>query len=262
MDLIIVGDESDRFCGEVAEIAMEKGYDVAILDVYDAARVFSIGIEDGQAFVTPDIPMILRMSPPAAVRASFDDSFQYGECLATLWAAAALSKSTVINRPTANSIWGRTSYSSVLTKLNAGAIEEQVEIFSSQAPTPPSKQVNKEWYLQDLVTYNTTPYPEIPKGEGPYRARWSEPDPAYEIVVVLDDKAWRCTNISLEHLELEEKSIFLVRNLDLIFGAVIWNISEDLTDTTIARIDSFPLMEQLQFVWPALAPALLEVLFQ
>ncbi|HIK03256.1 MAG TPA: hypothetical protein IGS40_00840 [Trichormus sp. M33_DOE_039] len=261
MDLIIVGDRSDRFCTEVLDLVQQAGYTADIFDVCDAARLFSIGMEDGQVFVTPDIPILLRIQSPSTIRTSFDDSFIYGECLSTLWAAATLNKSPVINRPTTHSIWGKTSYSSVLTAVRAGYQENDIEIFSSQILPPHTAKINQQWYVQDLVTYNTTAYPNIPEGEGPYRGRWADIDPGYEIVVVLEDKAWRSTTVPLEHLALEQQSISLMRNLDLTFATVTWSISENLETATIARIDSFPLMEQIQFVWPALAPALLEVLF-
>ncbi|QLE57059.1 hypothetical protein [Nostoc sp. TCL26-01] len=261
MDLIIVGDQSDRFCTEVLDLVQQIGYTADILNIYDAARLFSVGVEDGQVCVTPDIPLLLRIQPPSTIRKSFDDSFMYGECLSTLWAAATLNKSTVINRPTANGIWGKTSYSSVLTAMRGGWRDNDIELFSSQILLPATQKLNQQWYVQDLSTYNTTAYPNIPPGEGAYRGRWADFDPGYEVVVVLDNQAWRSTNVPLEHLLLEEKSISLIRNLDLTFATVTWSISENLEDATLARIDPFPMMEQIQFVWPVLAPALLEVLF-
>jgi hypothetical protein len=135
-----------------------------------------------------------------------------------------------------------------------------VEVFSRQAPPPPTALVDRQWYLQDTSTYQTAAWPEIPEGEGPYRARCVDPDLAYEIVVVLEEQAWRCTAVSLEDLELEAQSISIAKKLDLTFGAVTWGISPDMQTATLARVDAFPSMEQVQFVWPALAPALLEAL--
>lgn len=261
MDLIIVGDRADRFSIEVVEIAKQTGYVAAILDVFEAGQLFSVSIDSGCAVVTPDLPMLLRMSSPSAMRTDFDTSFQYGECLATLWAAAALSKSTVLNRPTPSSFWGRSSNSSVLTKLRAGLSEEEIEVFSLHPTAPPTELANQQWYVQDLTTYTTTAWPNIPEGEGPYRAYYSDPDPAYEMVVVLGDQAWRCTTALLEHLELEQKSISIIKKLELTFGVVIWSISPDFENAALFRVNPFPSMQQVQFVWPALAPALLEALF-
>ncbi|MBN3888102.1 MAG: hypothetical protein HWQ43_02590 [Nostoc sp. JL31] len=147
-----------------------------------------------------------------------------------------------------------------MTKLKAG-YTSNLEIFSSQVPPSPQALLNKQWYLQDLTTYNTAAYPEIPEGVGPFRASWVSTNLEYEIVVVLEDKAWRCTNTSLEHLQLEEKSISLLRNLDLVFGTVTWSIDSNLESANIARINPYPSLEEIQFVWSDFAPALLETIF-
>lgn len=261
MDLLIVGSNDDSFCEEVSELVKYKGYTSVILDIYDAAKLFSIAIADGKSDVTPNIPVILRIPSQAPIRTSFDDSFMYGECLATLWAATTLSKSIVINRPTATSLWGKISYSSSLTKLKAGDNNSNVEIFSSQVSSSPQLLMNKQWYLQDLITYNTAAYPQIPEGVGPFRASWVDSNLEYEIIVVLEDKAWRCSNVKLEYLRLEEKSISLLRNLDLVFGTVTWSIDSNLENATIAQINPYPSLEEIQFVWSAFAPALLETIF-
>jgi hypothetical protein len=265
MDLLIIGSSDDIFCEAVQELVKQKGYTSAILDVCDAARIFSISVASGKSYVTPDIPVILRIPPQAPIRNSFDDSFIYGECLATLWAATTLSKSTVINRPTANSLWGNVSYSSNLTKLKAGYTSSNlncnIEVFSSQVPSSPQTLLNKQWYLQDLTSYNTAADPEIPEGVGPYRASWVYSNLEYEIVVVLEDKAWRCTNTKLEHLQLEEKSISLLRNLDLVFGTITWSIDSNLENADVARINPYPSLPEIQFVWSDFAPALLETIF-
>ncbi|MBW4618394.1 MAG: hypothetical protein KME17_03280 [Cyanosarcina radialis HA8281-LM2] len=282
MDLIIVGDDRDRFANEFAEFSNQQGYNAIVLDVSAAARLFSIRIDRGIAEITPQISILFRIPAPSLQRTSFDDSFQYGECLATLWAAATLNPATVINRPTNYSLWGRTSPSFTLTKMRAGLTSphpalagtplpnlgegqgvraDQAEVFSLRAPSPPAALVSQQWYVQDAITYQTAAWPEIPEGEGPYRARCADPNLAYEIVIVLGDRAWRSTAVSLEHLELEPQSISLLKRLDLTFGAVTWGISPDLQTATLARVDPFPTMEQVQFVWPVLAPALLEAFF-
>ncbi|QSJ14639.1 hypothetical protein JYQ62_22350 [Nostoc sp. UHCC 0702] len=261
MDLIIVGDRGDRFAIEVVNLAKQKGFVAEILDVCEAAQLFTVSIDSGCAIVTPDIPLVLRMSAPSAIRQDFDTSFQYGECLATLWAAAALMKSTVINRPTPFSAWGRAANSSVLTQVRAGLTPEGTEIFSLHPPTPPQELVNQQWNVQDLTTFIDTPWPEIPEGEGPYRAYYSDFDPAYEMVVVLGEQAWRCTTASLEHLQLENQSIAMIKQLEMTFGVVIWSISPNLNNSTLFRVNPFPSMQQVQFVWHSLAPALIDILF-
>jgi hypothetical protein len=189
----------------------------------------------------------------------------------SLWAAAALSKSTVINRPGVDGFMGRLSHSAALTELRAGC-GGALEVFAKSAPPPPEDRkqetvplllegMEQRWYIQDLGTYRTAAWPHMPEGVGPYRARWASTEPAYEVVAVLGSNAWRCTIVPLDHLELEQKSIFLLKQLKLVFGTVIWSISQDLKSATLARVNSFPTMGQVQFVWTSLGPALLKEFF-
>lgn len=260
MDLIIVGVRDDQFSTEFAAFAQQNGYSASILDSCEAAQLFSISIDSGQATVMPNLPMLIRTTSTPPVREDFDRSFQSGECFATLWAAAALNQALVLNRPTTHSFWGRISYSPELTKWRAGLREDTVEIFASQAPPPPTERFNHQWYLQDVGTHEIEAWNTLPDGKGPYRARWSKPNPTYEIVVVLNEKTWRCTTAAIDHLDLEQKSIKLLQRLDLSFASVVWNVSHDVQSATLVRVDPFPSFQQIQFVWSSLAPALLEVL--
>lgn len=260
MELLVVADPADRLASEVVQIAREHGHTAFIFNVCEAARLFSIHIDSGQASIEPDLPLFLRMPSQPVLRTSFDASFQYGECLATLWAAAALSKSPVINRAGVNGLLGRASYSSALTELRAGVTGGATEVFSRDVPSPPEPG-KQQWYIQDTITYRTTAWPTIPEGTGPYRARWADPDPAYEVVVVLGHQAWRCTIVPLDHLELQQKSIFVIQKLGLNFGAVTWSISPDLKCATLVRVNPFPSMGEVQFVWLGLGPALMKEFF-
>ncbi len=260
MDLLIVSDSADRLAIETVELAQEQGRTAAILDVLEAAQLFSIGIDGNQVVVTPEIPLFLRLPAPSMLRKSFDAEFQLSEGLATLWAAAALTHAPVINRPRIDTLSGYVSSSAVLTELRAGITTRALEIFSSEALPPPVPSV-QSWYLQDVVTHCTTPWPKLPEGQGPYRARYADIEPAYEAVVVLESQSWRCTMAPLEHLALEEKSVHVIHKLGLSFGAVIWSIPYDLSHGVLVYVDPFPPMNVVKFVWLGLGPALLEAFF-
>jgi hypothetical protein len=261
MDLLIVGDANDDFALSVDQMTQSQGYKADILDPESAAQLFTIAIQSKQATVIPDIPLILRLLAPPTLRTSFDESFQYGESLATLWAAATLTKSPVINRPTANSFWGHASYSSTITYQRAQLEPEFTEVFALYPPPPRGNLVEQQWYIQNTATQEVQPWSSILHEPGPYRGKWSNYEPAYELVTVLGDQAWRSTSTPLEHLELESKSVFIVRNLELSFATLWWNVSEDLQQASLVRVNPFPTMSELQFVWSDLGSALMEVLF-
>jgi hypothetical protein len=261
MDLLIVGEATDGFAIAIVEAFAEFGKVAIILDVMSAAQLFTIEITQGQAVVSPDLPMILRVASPELLRNNFDDTFQYEEAFSTILAVAAICHSPVLNRPNPRNMWGDVPLSSVLTQFRAEVTPDTQEIFtlhSSIDLTATNSQ--QQWYTQDLGTYRTTLASASPPGNGPFRHRLSLADPDYEIVVVLADRAWRTTQVPLEHLELERQSISLLRNLNLDFGIVIWSINRAFTQATIARIETFPSFPRVELVWSELAMSLHEVL--
>lgn len=262
MDLLIVGKPTDSLSQALIEAFAQFGKKVVILDVLSAAQLFTIEIARGKVIVTPDLPLILRVTSPQLIRNNFDEAFQYEEALSTLWAVATACNSPVLNRPTPRTMWGELSNSAVLTQVRANLAPDTQEIFTLHPHKLTSAHPQQQWYLQDLGTFQTTIASEIPQGSGPFRARLSLTNPGYEIVVVLANRAWRTTQVLLEHLELEQQSISLLRNLNLDFGMVIWSISSNQEQASIARIETFPTFAQVELIWSELASSLYEVLCQ
>lgn len=259
-DLLIVADPVDAVAVELAGYVGEHGRSARIVDVFDAARMFTVTVRGRMARVEPDLPIFLRLPPLPAQRVSFDAEFQYDECLAQLWAASALMSAPVINRPAPRTVSGRTSPSAALTELRAGEASCGVEVFSSRYPVPTDLQGEQFW-VEDLSALRTSPWPERPVGTGPYRARWSDANPAFEMVVVLCGRAWRCTTVDIDYLGLEQRSIAVVKALDLSLAAVVWRVTAAATEARLVNVDPLPGLEQLRMVWLGLGPCLLEVLF-
>ncbi|MGR4880403.1 hypothetical protein ACIPUC_13320 [Streptomyces sp. LARHCF249] len=269
--LVVVADPEDPVATEVRDFVVESGHEAAVLDVFDAAQMFTVTVDDGAApVVEPVLPMMLRLPAPPLLRISFDAEFQLNECLAQLWAAAALTAAPVINRPAPGGLGTGVSASGVLTELRAGLPVGSVEVFSSRPPEPegPAEAAGEagagegtQWWVQDLASWTTRPWPERPAGSGPYRARWSDPDPLFENVVVLGDHAWPCSAVELDGLRLEERSTGIVARLGLELASVVWRISPDLHCAKPVVVEPFPDVEQLRMVWLGLGPQLLKVLF-
>jgi len=261
MDLLIVSDRMDQLAQAIQAGFAQLGKQVEILDTLTAAQLFTLKIVNGKVAITPDIPIILRPTDANSMDHDFDQSFHQGEALSTLWAAAAVCESRVLNRPTPKSMWGLTSASSVLTHHRAQLALKTQERFTLNVPVFDTQQPDQAWYLQDFGTFETTAATDTPIGHGPYRARLAFGDRNYEIVVVLADKAWRLTQARLDALNLESQSIQLLRNLDLDFGVVIWSVSPDLTTSEIAKVEPFPTFDQVELVWHDLLIGLYEELF-
>lgn len=260
VDLLIVGESGDSLSQAIVNAFAQFGKNAVILDVLSAAQLFTVEIIRGKVIVTPDLPIILRVTSPQLIRNNFDETFQYEEALSTLWAVATACNSPVLNRPNPRTMWGEVALSAVLTQVRAHITPDTQEVFSLHPPKLISNHPQQQWYLQDLGTYKTTEASEIPPGNGPFRSRLSLAKPGYEIVVVLANRAWRTTQVTLEHLELEQQSISLLRSLNLNFGIVIWSINNDCTQASIARIESFPTFAQVELIWSELALSLYEVL--
>ena len=269
--LVVVADPEDPVAIEVRDFVRDSGREAAILDVFDAAQLFTVAVDGPTAVVEPALPMFLRLPAPPLQRISFDAEFQLNECLAHLWAVAALTPAPVINRPEPGGLGTRVSASAALTELRAGLPGGSPEIFSSLPCGPPGAPADgqgTEWWVQDLDSWTTRPWPELSDplgpsadGCGPYRARWSDPEPLFESVVVLGDHAWRSSPVDLDHLGLQERSTEIVGRLGLQLSAVVWRLSPDLAQAWPAVVEPFPDVEQLRMVWLGLGPQLVKVLF-
>ncbi|OHV31232.1 MULTISPECIES: hypothetical protein [Pseudofrankia] len=281
-DLLIVADPADPVAAEVAAYLAEHGRRAVTLDPFDAAQLFTVEVRSRAAdggtaderpdqadaqvgaqvmvSVVPPVPMFLRVPELADAAASFDARFQYQECVAQLWAAAALTDAPVVNRPTSRAFGGALSESAALTERRAGEPAGSVEVFAATFPDP-AEQVDESWWVRDAVTGHTAVWPGRPSGGGPYRARWSAADPAFEVVVVLGADAWRCTTAEIDDLELTARSVALAGRLGLTLAVVVWRVDADGGRARLVEVDPFPGVQLLRMVWLGLGPRLLALLF-
>jgi hypothetical protein len=259
MDLVLVAEENDILSADLSRLATSRGLRAEILSPAAAARLFSIRFDGLASFVEPDLPMFVRPRGPDLVRESADAAFAAAEATAMLWGVGALLKSPCINRPGRRGFAGRTSASATLTKLRAGGAEPVPEVFSRDAPAPPTPD-RAGWYVQDMASLETAVWPGPSTGVGPFRGRASRMSGGYEVVAVLGEKAWRSTTAPLSHLELDQRSVRAVHALDLRFAAITWEVSSTGEDASLVRVNPFPGYAELAYVWPELAPALLDAL--
>lgn len=262
MELLIVAGAHDRLAAELLDYATDVDLDARILSVEDASRLFTVHVTEDGSTVSPEIPTFLRPYSTAPTRTGVDEAFAQGECSATLLAACALTSAPVINRPSARGYVGRLTASGRLNELRTYVAGGSVEIFSSAADDPGQCPRDEVWYVQDVWTGEATAWPVLPASSGPFRGRWSAADPVYEIVTGLNEQAWRASTMPLDHLNLEQATLDLLRGVDLAFGTAIWRIDREFTAATLVRVDPFPPLDYVQFVWPALGPALVEALTQ
>jgi hypothetical protein len=260
LDLIVIGEPGDRLAANFAATAKAEGHSVMFDGITASVQRLAIATSQDVCRVLPDVPMLLRLPPHPVPLLDGDEAFHRGERMAMLWAAAALSRSPVINRPGAGGFAGRCSPSAALTEIRAGVFAGRQEVFSRVPPPPAGDPGGRLWCLQDTGTYATACWPHVPVGAGPYRARQVEADEEYELVTVVGERAWRASTVPLESLALEARSVALVAALELTFAVVTWGISRQRAGGVMARVNPFPTWEQVWHVWPDVASALLAAL--
>lgn len=174
-----------------------------------------------------------------------------------LWAAAALTRAPVLNRPTGRGFEARWSSSGAVTERRAET-ETAPELYAC-SPAGLGAPSDAPWALEDSRG-RTRPWTGADTGEAPYRARPLLADERYERVVVLGERAWRITSVPLERLDLEARSSALAARLGLAFACVTWGIDDAQESARLARIDPYPRADQVLPVWNECVPTLLEYL--
>jgi hypothetical protein len=257
LKLLAIADSRDQLAVEFVYLANRAGRKAQIISPEEATALFSVEVGSGDAMVEPIIPLFVRITSPPPLRESFFSSFRMGEVAGMLWAIAALIKAPCVNRPTEHGFAGQLSPSSAITQLRAGIRSPDSEIFSR---TPPSLLPGVTYAIQDTATNDTTLLPALPEGTGPYRVRLADPELKYELVTAVGRRAWRMTSVSLDHLDLENRSISILRNLRLLFATITWSIVGNAEHAVLVRVDCYPNLQQVSYAWPAIGEALMELL--
>lgn len=254
MDLLLVCEPDDPVAAGIASIALGRGRQAILLNHDQAARLFTIAGGPDNVRVEPDIPMMLRPRAPPAAPLTSDERFLRGEAWATLWAAAALATSPVINRPGAFGPEGRWSPSGAIVEARAAAPPTpELHLAERRRGAPPDA---RPWAIEP----SGQPARRWLKAGGVRalgRARPLLKDERYERVIVLGEQAWKSSTVDLSPLNLEARSIEAARGLELTFATVIWGVGAGHDAARLARVDPYPSLEQLWPVWTDVAPALL-----
>src|ERR1700733_5582013 len=152
-DILVVANPADAVGSSLTEAAEKSGRRTLQLDYPEASRLFTItGGQTGER-VEPDIPMFVRAPLIPTMKGNEDALFQLGECLSTVWAAAALCASPVLGRPGLLGFGGKCTGSAVVTEFRGGYHEGRTEVVSRELPAPEYEE--QEWWTQSLATFAT-----------------------------------------------------------------------------------------------------------
>ncbi|QEX20733.1 hypothetical protein FRZ61_06520 [Hypericibacter adhaerens] len=256
-DLLLIADRRDPVATLIAAEARRHDRRLVVMEHEDAGRMFTIVGEADATRVEPDLPMLLRPTSPPIPNRDAGARFLSGESHAALWAAAALARSPVLNRPTLQGFEAGWCYSAAITERRARAAMAPELYARDEADAGPPD--DRSWAVED-VRGRARRWVRPDTGDAPYRARPVIEDEAYERVVVVNRQAWRSTLAALDGFDLEGRSIAIAGELGLGFAVVTWGLDPRLAQARLARIDPYPRVDQLLPVWQEAAPALIEAL--
>jgi hypothetical protein len=255
--LIVAGGE-DKVATRLG-IALEKrGRPIIRLDGPSAARIFSLRVLPNSTVVVPNLPMFVRASAWAHTRTARDgdEHFLWAEAYATFWAAAALSRAPVINRPTPSGPAGQFTSTAIAAALGmSGVPGPEVHASGPEMITDPTAET---W--GENVHLQSGPVALLPQ-KVPLRARKVNQDSLYEIVTVVGLRAFPATmDPRTMELRLVSRSVLIARKLKLDFATITWSI--DPAGATAIRVHATPQEAEIQYTWNETANALCEELTQ
>ncbi|MGY4398571.1 hypothetical protein ACVWZA_003779 [Sphingomonas sp. UYAg733] len=256
--VLIVGEPGDSFADGLTESITAAGWTPVCLDAMAAARRFTILVQDGDASVLPQIPMVIRAPrlPPAQ---SPDARFLRGEALAALWAIGALSTAPVLGRPGPMGFGGGCSLSAAVNELRGGLCTDRMETFMQGATWP---QSDAGWYFKSPDTLEPLSHDQRAAYPGPQRGRYVRPGEQYEFVLVLGQDAWCRSGQQVSGHDLAQDSVALAERLGLDMALIVWALSADLRDPYLARVAPWPHREDIAFAWQAFTAAAVSYLTQ
>jgi hypothetical protein len=148
-DVIVIGEAHDRVAAEVYQRCRAKGLSMKWPDRGAFARETSVVIDGGTASVDPESPILLRRQVMGDGLAA-DGRFLAAEAGSQLWAATALMRSPVINRPSEHGMPDWHPRVQVTRLRSDGRIDPHLLIPERHTDTPslPSAEYESEYLWQ------------------------------------------------------------------------------------------------------------------
>jgi hypothetical protein len=254
-DVLIVSLETDGVAARLQRALEGKGRRVARLDGPAAARLFTVRVGPDSTSVVPSVPMFIRASAwwCNTPEESPDIRFLRAEAYATFWAAAAVSRAPVINRPGRDGPIGRMTRGAIVSALDGHPGEPAGETFAS-GPEVIGDGDDSVW--GEDVEFLAAPIAHLRRGV-PVRASKVNPAALYEVVTVVGGRAFAATeDLRTDHWELPGRSLALVRQAGVHFATVTWAVEEN--GATPVRLNAAPEESDLRYRWNEVAEALCE----
>lgn len=260
MDAIIIAQKGDHVAEHLRIASVEKGYNFEIVHPVEASRILTTFVSRGRSQVAPQVPMFLRPFEISQERSNRECAFAIDEALAALYSAAALTRATVINRPTNNGYLSPVFLSSVVTELRLGIPVENKEIFARHVHRPALFDNTLTYSVRDEHIGSVADGSLPVTTAGPFRTRIERAYDRLEAFIVLGSDSWACSDASAQHSDLANDSVRCIARSGLVFGTVFWAVRDNPYNARFAGLDPFPHWDYMRFVWARLGPCLVEYL--
>lgn len=247
-DVLIVSRPEDDVARRLAAALSARGRSFTQVDGPTAARLFTIQSTASGEEVAPDVPMFVRPAPwwSGGAEITPDARFLGSECFATFWAAATLSRSPVINRPTLDgSVYRLTAGTLAAYSVGRGEIH---------ASGPEQIEEKDGAFWAETADFRVGVLAALP-ADAPVRARRVDVGAGYEIVTVVGGEAFPATTDprSVAH-DLGTRSIALARQFHVHFASVTWSVTDDTAEAV--RLNANPDKSDLRYRWADVLDAL------
>jgi len=252
---LIVASPRDELACQLHEAVSRRGRRCTLLDGPSAARLFTIRVGEGGAHVSPDIPLFIRASAwPRQEGASEDERFLRREAYATFWAAAALCKSPVINRPAGRSSMARLTISAIASRMGLRPGDKHSELYVSK-PAMALGRLDPPIWGED-IDFRTSEISAL-RPDVPARLRTVDVDARYEIVSIVGTRAFAATDDPRTRRGgLPARSRKMAAHFGLHFASVTWMVNADTA--TPLRVSGEPSMAELRTCRDAVLEGLCE----
>lgn len=253
--VLIVAAADDTVAVKLSAALVRNGQSVCHLDGPAAARSLTIRSEGHPSCVSPELPLFIRPSawwfePELAHDA--DARFLADESYATLWAAAALTRAPVINRPRMTGVVGPLVCRAI-ANLDADSSAVTREIYASG---PAQLAADEQTLWGEDAELRVAAVGSLRDGV-PLRARRVNPSAAYEIVTVVGERAFIATSDERsQSFELSSRSVRIARAAQVHFATLWWAIDD--AGAIPSRFNPAPDASELRYAWHDVLAALCE----
>ena len=257
--MVVICGPSDRLAVDFCRAATAHGRRAERWTCAEAASRLTIARAGCRATVRPHVPLLLRYAEMPWQSPTAEQRFHFSEMWSLVWAAAAITSATVINRPGSQGLIAAVSPSSAVLRRRAHVRSDECEVFASHEPKP--RGPSHEWWLQPLRPGSPTEPGDGSEATSPVRAGHIPEELVARSVTVVGGAVFPASDQSASRDgRLHRLSREVCSALGLLFASVTWGVTPTGEAVRLGRVSPCPTLEDVGPAWPEIARSLLDLL--